>query len=97
MRITNFPETAEEEEEDVAEEGPREDSGLALAVADPSTYELEDGTWPPHPTSDPSPLKQTPPRLLSILPAFRTELYTRPSCESSHVRRWRPQPKFYTS
>lgn len=88
---------ATEEEEAVAEEGRREDSGLAPAIADPSTYEPEDGTWPPHPTSDSSPLKLTPPRLLLILPIFRTELYTWPSYDSSHVSRRRPQPKFYTS
>lgn len=44
LGITNFTETAKEQEEDVAEEGPGEDSGLALAVADPSAYELENGT-----------------------------------------------------
>lgn len=94
---TNFTETDKEEEEDGAEEGPREGPGLAPATADPSTYRLEGTTWSPLPISHCSPQANTSPGWLFVLPTFHTEAYTLPSHKSSHIGRWKPQPKFYTS
>lgn len=79
LTVTNLTKIDKEEEEDVAEEGPREGPGLALVIADPSAYGLEGTTWPPLLTfyRSPQPFKLTHPQAgySSYLPSSLKSTY----------------------